>query len=262
MNLLSVIAGHQNSLLQLYRKLEQRFEENSIIKTLWSEMAGDVSLQIQSLKSFPSSLWTQLKNASDDDFASAVKSISSPTADVAGISLRDCFETSLALTEPVVLKIYARIVRLLRKNSTAPALNFYILVKAYIARLARTTESYAGDPLLVRRAQLLIAGLEREVQDPDPEIKAIASRALSAKEQKTLISGKTKVKPAEAAVKNQPKNVKSAEAAVKNQPKNVKSAEAAVKNQPKNGKSAKTVKSTPVKTKTLSAKPPVKTRRA
>ncbi|MCL2877230.1 MAG: hypothetical protein FWF13_00430 [Acidobacteria bacterium] len=235
MNLLGAIVGHQNSLLQLYRKLEERFEENSIIQTLWHDMAGDVSLQIQSLKSLPSSLWNQFKNAPDNDFESAIKGISSPPADVADISLRDCFEISLRLTEPVVLKIYARIVRLLRKNSTAPALNFYILVKTYVARLVRATESFAGDPLLIRRAQLLIAGLEKEVQEPAPEIKALASRALSAKAQKPAVSGKTGVKSAEKTVKNPPNNGKAA--------------------------ASKSAKAAPVKTKTLPGKTPTKTRR-
>ena len=130
MSLSGTIAGHQNSLLQLYRKLEKRFEENSVIQTLWRDMADDVSLQIQSVKSFPSSVWNQFKNVPDNDFESAVKSIHSPPVDVADISLRDSFEISLQLTEPIVLKIYARIVRSLRKNSTAPTLNFYILVKS------------------------------------------------------------------------------------------------------------------------------------
>jgi len=244
MTLLSIIAGHQNSLLQLYRKLEERFEENSIIQTLWRDMAGDVSLQIQSLKSFPSSLWNQFKNAPGDDFESAIKSISSPPVNMTEISLRDSFEISLQFSEPVVLKIYARIVRLLRKNSTAPALNFYILVKAYAARLVRTTESFSGDPLLIRRAQLLIAGLEREVQEPTPEIKALASRSLSAKTQKTAVPVKTEVKVVEKTIKTPPKNVKAA-------------------SKPDKAAASKSGKAAPVKTKTISGKKaPAKTRRA
>ncbi|MDR0311267.1 MAG: hypothetical protein LBJ21_06760 [Acidobacteriota bacterium] len=239
---LSAIAERQNSLLQLYQKLEKRFEENNVIRTLWRDMAGDVSLQIQSLKSFPSSFWNQFKNAPDDGFESAVKSVSPPPSDVTDISLRNSFELSLQMAEPVVLKIYARVIRLLRKNSTAPALNFYILVKAYVARLVRTTNSFAGDPLLIRRAELLMLELEREAQEPSPEIKALASRALSAKEQKTAVSKK-------AAADKSVKAVKEKETE-KPPSKNVKA------------DASKPVKAAPVKAKAVSKKTPAATRRA
>ena len=238
MNLLAAIAEHQDSLLQLYLKLEQRFEENTTIHALWSDMAGDVSMQIQSLKSLPPSLWDQFENAPDDGFVSAVKSVDFQPADVADISLRDCFEISLQMAEPVVLKIYARVVRLLRKNSTAPALNFYILVKSYVARLVRTAESFAGDPLLIRRAQLLRAELEKEVQEPDPEIKVPASGVLSAKAQKTSVSDKANAKAVKETTKKPSKNVK------------------ADASKPAKAASDKPAKAAPIKTKTLSGKTP------
>ena len=190
MNLLGAIVEHQNSLLRFYRKLEERFEENSIIRALWHDLADDVSLQIQSLKSLPSSLWNQFKNAPDDSFESAAKKAPSQTPNVAEISLRDGFEISLQLTEPVVLKIYARVVKLLRKNSTAPALNFYILVKSYVARLVRTTESFTGDPMLARRAQMLLQGLEKEVQEPAQEARVPAFVAPPPKAQKIPVAVK------------------------------------------------------------------------
>ena len=211
MNLLGVIVERQNSLVQLYLKLEERFEENSIIRTLWRDMAGDVSQQIQSIKSLPPSLWNQFKNAPDGGIEPAVKSVPSPPANVADILLRDAFEISLQSTEPVVLKIYARIVRLLRKNSTAPALNFYILVKAYVARLVRTTESFAGDPVLIRRAQLLLLGFEKEVQEPALEIKLLAPGTPSAIARKAPVAGKAAARTEKETTKKTPKNVKAAE---------------------------------------------------
>jgi len=212
MTLLGVIVEHQNLLLQLYRKLEERFEENSVIRTLWRDMAGDVSLQIQSLKSFPPSLLNQFKNTRDNGFESAVKNVLSQPVDVTDISLRDGFEVSLRLTEPVVLKIYARLVRSLRKNSTAPALNFYILVKAYVARLVRTTESFAGDPMLNRRAQLLLLGFEKEVQEPALENKVLVSKPLSTKAQKDPVTA------AKETTKNPSKNAKAAASKPKDAP--------------------------------------------
>ena len=222
MNLLSAIVEHQNSLLRLYRKLEERFEENSIIQTLWRDMSGDVLLQIQSLKSLPSSFWNKFKNDPDNNFEPAIKEIPSASVDVTDISLRDSFEISLQIAEPVVLKIYARVVRLLREQSTAPALNFYILIKTYVARLVRTTESFSGDPLLIRRARLLVAELEKEVQEPTPKIKVLASMALAAKKQKKPVLDKANLpklakadlsktdKPAKETMKVPPKSSKTA----------------------------------------------------
>jgi len=238
MNLSGIIIEHQNSLMQLYLKLERRFEENGVIQALWRDMAGDVSLQISSLKSLPPSFWNQLKKASGDDMASAVKNIPSPPADVSDISLRNSFEISLQFAEPVVLKIYARVIRLLRKNSTAPSLDFYIMVKAYTARLARTAESFAGDPLLVSRARMLLANLEKEIQEPSPEIMALASKvlSLSAKTQKTSGSGKTVAGTTKETTKKSPQNAKAG--------------------------ASKPAKTTAVKTKTLSGKTPATTKRA
>jgi len=190
MNLLSAIVEHQNSLLRLYRKLEERFEENSIIQTLWRDMSEDVLLQIQSLKSLPASFWNKFKNDPDNNFEPTIREIPSASTDITDISLRDSFEISLQIAEPVVLKIYARVVRLLREQSTVPALNFYILIKTYVARLVRTTESFSGDPLLVQRARLLVAGFEKEVQEPTPKIKVLASIELSAKKQKKTVLDK------------------------------------------------------------------------
>ena len=241
MNPLGAIVEHQNSLLRFYRKLEERFEENGIIQSFWQDMAEDVALQIQSLKSLPSSLWNQLKTDADNSFESTIKTVKevyAPPADIADISLRDCFEISMQLAEPVVLKIYARVIRMLRKNPAVTALNFYILLKTHVTRLVRTTESFTGDPLLVRRAQLLLAGLEKEVKEPALEIKApaLARGVLQAKASKIPVSDKADAKSVKKATKAPPENVKAA--------------------------ALKPAKTAPVKTGTLTDKTPATTKRA
>jgi len=249
MNLSGAVVEYLNSLLRFYRKLEERFEENSIIQKFWRDMADDTSLQIQNLKSLQTSVWNQFKNAPDNSFESAfkaVKEVSAPPADVSDISLRDCFEISLRLTEPVVLKIYARLVRLQRKSAAATTLNFYIPVKAYVARLVRITESFAGDPMLIRRAQLLLVGLDKEVQEPVQEIRVPAANVLSAKTQKASVSGKVGVKTA----KETKVGVKTAKATTKTPHGNIKTT------------APKPVKAVPVKTKTPPGKTPATTKRA
>jgi len=223
MNLSEAIVGHQNSLLQFYRNLEERFEENSIIRIFWGGMADDISQQIQCLKSLPPSLWNQFKNAPDNGFETAVKSVPSPPAEYVNLSLRDCFEMSLHLSDTIVLKIYARIVKLLRNNSTAPALNFYILVKTYLARILRTIESVSGEPALIHRAQSLIRSLEKEVQEPAPEIRVQAARSPSVKAQKTAAAGMANNKAAKETVKNPPQIAKAAKTASVKPEKSVES---------------------------------------
>ena len=233
MNLSSAIVERQTLLMQFYLNLAERFEENSIVRTLWRDMAGDVSQQIESVKTLPPSFWNKFKNAPDGGIESAVNSVFSSLVDVENISLRDAFEISLQLTEPVVLNIYARAVRLLRKNSTTPALNFYILVKSYVARLARTTDTFAGDPLLIRRAQMLLMGFEQEVQKPTPEIKSLAPGKPRANARD---KGKTVTVAAKETTKKPPQKVKTPE--------------------------SKLARATQVKIKTLPGKKPATTKRA
>ena len=172
MNLSGPIAEHQNSLQRIYQKLADRFEENSIIQTLWRDMSEDVSLQIQGLRALPSSFWNQLKKSPDIHLETAVKGYRPVAASTETVSLRESFELVLQSSEPVLLKIYARIIRLLRGTpATHQSLDFYILVKAHVARIVRSIESFAGDPILIQRAQLLLHEWEKEVQKPEPEVK-------------------------------------------------------------------------------------------
>ena len=204
MNLSGPIAEHQNSLQRMYQKLADRFEENSIIQALWRDMSEDVSLQIQGLRALPSSFWNQLKKSPDIHLEAAVREYRPAAASMETVSLRESFELVLQSAEPVLLKIYARIVRLLRGTPvTHQSLDFYILVKAHVARIVRGIESFAGDPVLIRRAQLLLYELEKEVQKPEPEVKvavtateARKASVAAAKPTSTKATPKTLKKPA------------------------------------------------------------------
>ncbi len=167
MNLHGSIRDHQNKLVQLYLKLEHRFSENGLIRELWSAMAHDVSQQIQSLNAFSQSFWNQLKNEKDATLLAAVESaIKQSVENEEDQSLKDCFDKALRFEEPAILTVYAPLIRKLRKNNTAPALDFYIMVKAHLARIARVTQAFAGDPVLIQRANALVQAFEKEVQEP------------------------------------------------------------------------------------------------
>ncbi|MBN2338634.1 MAG: hypothetical protein JXP48_08860 [Acidobacteria bacterium] len=143
-------------------------------------MESDIGQQIRSLKALPPSFWRQLKQAADAPKPSSLgkkKDHIFEKEDV--ISLQRSFEIALEAEEPVILEIYVPIIRNLRKNWTSESLDFYILVKAHLARIVRVTESFAGDPLLVQRANILLQGFEKEVQEREEELPPPVNRVFA-----------------------------------------------------------------------------------
>jgi len=185
MNLQGSITALQDTVVQLYLELEHRFNENQLIRDLWGAMANDIAQQKRSMNVLPPSFWNQLKSEKDG----LLETVSETTKNqIAGKkedqSLRSCFELALLFEEPTILKIYAPIIRKLRENWTDQALDFYIIVKAHLARIARVTQSFAGDPIIIQRSNLLFQRFEKEVQEPPatPEPKSSKiSAALAAK---------------------------------------------------------------------------------
>jgi hypothetical protein len=160
----------QNALAQLYLKFKQRFSENALIRELWSCMAHDISQQMGSFKSFPSSFWLHLGKDQKDqdgltetDIQSIRKKITENKEDK---TLQQCFETALQIEEPTIIKVYIPIIRNLRTNWTDEALDFYIMVKAHLARITRATGSFSGNPIVIRRSNLLQQNFEKEILMP------------------------------------------------------------------------------------------------
>lgn len=167
MNLHGSIRDLQSKMVQLYLKLEKRFSENLLIRELWTAMANDVSEQIRSLNALPQSFWNQLNK--DQDLALIAAAESASHQDIENEedqSLKGCFSQALRFEEPAVLKVYAPLTRKLRENSSAPALDFYIMLKAHLARIMRVTQSFAGDPVITQRANALLQAFEKEIQEP------------------------------------------------------------------------------------------------
>jgi|WetSurMetagenome_2_1015567.scaffolds.fasta_scaffold228833_1 hypothetical protein len=172
MNLHGSIKELQSAIVKLYLELEQHFSENTLIRELWNTMAHDVSQQIRSLDMLPQSFWTQLKKEPNAPAADAVAGSRQQSVDIEGdISLRLCLDRVLLLEEPVIVKIYAPLIRRLRENLTEPALDFYIMVKAHLARITRVTQSFSGDPVLIQRANSLLQAFEKEVQEHHAELR-------------------------------------------------------------------------------------------
>ena len=177
MNLHGSIIEIQNTIAHRYLQLEHRFKENGLIRELWASMANDLSQQINSLKALSPSFWNHLKGDPDKTLETAVQSVSHQTiGEIEDLPLKGYFEFALMLEEPTILKIYAPIIRSLRENYTDKALDFYIMVKAHLARIVRVTQSFSGDPIVIHRANLLLQNFEKEVQEPQLKAKPVQAR--------------------------------------------------------------------------------------
>ncbi len=198
MNLNRSMADLQKAAIQLYLKLQQRFKDNVLIRELWSSMANDLSQQRDSLKALPSSFWNQLQKEHNELLQTVVPYAHLQVTDnIKDMPLKSCIESSLQFEEPTILKIYIPIIRSLRENHTDPALDFYIMVKAHLARIARMTASFSGDPVIIQRSSLLLQSFEREIQEPLVEVIVPIKRASArkvAKPRKTAAKKSSKAK--------------------------------------------------------------------
>ena len=186
MNLQGSITHLQDTVTKLYVELEHRFKENQLIRDLWSAMAHDISQQKRSMSLIPPSFWHRLK-AEQDGLARAIsESKRQITESETDPSLRGCFERALSLAEPTILKIYVPVIRKLRGNWIDQALDFYIMVKAHLARITRVTQMFAGDPILIQRSNLLLQSFEKDVQEPQivPQSQAQKSHKARVKQEK------------------------------------------------------------------------------
>jgi hypothetical protein len=167
MSLHGALAKLQRRGAELYLEASQFFSENNLIRETWVEMARDMEQQAESLKNLPGPFWTRLKT--DEATLNAALELSSAPHTAKpweSKALRHCFARTLDFEEPLILRTYVPVIRLLRTEWTDHALDFYIIVKAHITRLTRTIEPLSGDPILTQRALNLMAEFEREVQLP------------------------------------------------------------------------------------------------
>ncbi len=182
MNLLGSIANLQTSGAQLYVEIAQYFKANELVRDIWLEMARDKEQQCTNLKSLPSSFWSELKK-NEVELAEALRScqLFAQCHGNEEHSLQHCLRKAIEFEEPFLLKIYAPLIRQLRTQWTDRALDFYIMVKAHVARLLRVVQMFSGDPIIIQRAGALLEGFERGVQTPVPQ-EITSGKAKSAKQ--------------------------------------------------------------------------------
>lgn len=183
MNIKGILAGSQRSGADFYLKLAQLFESNQIIRETWIAMAQDMQLQAASLEKLPSAFWRKLREGTEPSFEPGTAFSKPQVIDIKeNISLHTCFAATLDLEEPLILRAYVPLIRHLRYDFSDQALEFYIMVKAHVARLSRLIQPFAGDPSLLQRVGNLQEQFEREVQTPAiPPVlpKSVAARKKS-----------------------------------------------------------------------------------
>ncbi len=167
MSLPGALAKLQKKGTDTYLQAAQFFSENNLIRETWIEMSRDLERQAASLKSLPAAFWTRLK-ADEATLNAALELWSAPQASQPWESkaLTHCLTRMLEFEEPLILRTYVPLIRVLRTEWTDRALDFYIMVKAHVARLTRIIEPFSGDPALTQRAANLMQVFEREVQVP------------------------------------------------------------------------------------------------
>ena len=179
MGLLGTLAKLQKAGANFYLSLAQRFNANNLIRDTWIAMSHDMECQTVSLKLLPGLFWKRLKDV-EEPLLDAVSSC--PVLRCAQVppdrQLNSCFERTLDYEEPLILRGYAPLIRRLRVGWTDHALDFYIMVKAHVARLPQIIQPFSGNPTLIQRATGLLTSFEREVQMPEKV--ALPARARAA----------------------------------------------------------------------------------
>ncbi len=195
MSLAGALAKLQKKGVDLYIHISQFFSENSLIRASWVEMAGDLDRQAEGLKRLPGSFWNRLK--ADPGTSAALELCANPDfghkCDNRRLSY--CFSHTLDFEEPLILRAYVPLIRVLRTEWTDQALEFYIMVKAHLARLTRLIEPFADDPVLIQRANDLLRRFEHEVQEPAvPQAalsKHVAQKIAAARSKKKAVGERT-----------------------------------------------------------------------
>jgi hypothetical protein len=206
MNLKGSLARLQKSGAEFYLRLAQLFEANQLIRETWADMAQDMKQQASGLEILPSSFWKKWKEE-PEDFAQTLREFSScQTIDTKeSKSLHDCFALTLYMEEPLILRAYVPLIRHLRTEFSDRALEFYIMVKAHVARLSRLIQPFADDPALLQRVVNLQENFEHEVQTPPAPPVRLKARATSKAGATTSPAPKRKTRKVPTAIKTSKK---------------------------------------------------------
>jgi len=168
MSLQGFIGKLQNTCTRMYLDLAKSFVENVLFRETLVSLAHGKEEQAKCLKALPARYWGRHKK--EEALFAAVKAClvqrTSPESETE-TSMQRTLSRVFDFEEPVILRVYAPLIRHLRTEWTDHTLDFYILTKAHVVRLARLAQSFSGNPVLIQRSMTLLEGFERAVQAPD-----------------------------------------------------------------------------------------------
>jgi len=169
MNLQGSLAKFLKTGSIFYQKRAECFNENHIVRDAWLRLAEDMDWQASSLKGLPPALWNEIQASQNELLGSVANGfpIKGDSRPCEAVPLQESIGQSLLLEEPVVLGIYAPLIRKLRTAWTNRALDFYVIVKSHVTGLMRLVQTYCGDPALIQRAASLLESFEKEAQEPE-----------------------------------------------------------------------------------------------
>lgn len=198
MSLKSAIGKVQNSGGQFYLKLAHSFEENPLIRETWAAMAHDLEIQAASLDGLQPRFWKMLKSEEATLVGAIREGIPVRSLDKnEDRSLHNCFALTLDFEQPLILRAYVPLIRLLRTEWSNRALDFYIIVKSHVTRISRMIQPFSMDPMLLQRAQNLQESFEFEVQRPLIREMAASTGARQEKKKKHTVTAAAR-KPSKA----------------------------------------------------------------
>lgn len=152
----------QKKQARFYFDISERFRENSLVCEKWRAIGVGLEKQSEVLKALPLSFWKEIDRQEVRSLLKAVAgALNSEHADSSTLNpLRNCFARCLDSEEPVILEIYAPLLRTLKAHWTDRALDWYIMVRSHLTRLIQLIEPFCGEPALSRRCALLVERFE------------------------------------------------------------------------------------------------------
>ena len=189
MSLKGAFAKVQHAGGQFYLKLSQSFEENPLIRETWAAMAQDLEIQAASLEGLQPRFWKMLKSEEQTLLGAVREGIPIQALERnEDKSLHGCFARCLEFEEPLILRAYVPLIRLLRTEWSDRALDFYIIVKSHVARISRMIQPFSGDPAFLQRAQNLQQQFEFDVQAPPARVIVAPPKQIQHKKKRHIAS--------------------------------------------------------------------------
>jgi hypothetical protein len=156
----------QQERIRFYLNAAEKFTANPLIRDKWLAIAGGLDVQGAVLKNLSPSFWKFLNEDEAGSILEAAKqavALKGPS-DSGQVTLHEYLTRTLDLEEPTVTRVYAPIVRDLRANWTARAMDLYVMVRSHLTQLTRLIEPFCGDPSLCRRCSSLADRFDQEIQ--------------------------------------------------------------------------------------------------